>query len=223
MSNPHEPAPGLDVNPPAADTTTADRAAAADHSASNQPDQHSSDPEGNGDQNKHYWRFAAMIATSMVAMFILTYVTTYRRADVQWSETRFFMAFVMGAAMAVIMLSFMLGMYRNRMMNVVIYVGSAVVFVLALWLVRSQTTVQDSSFMRAMIPHHSVAILTSSRAEFDDVRVRQLANEIIDAQKREIAEMNWLLDDIAENGPVTSESDAEARPVPDFTASDYED
>jgi hypothetical protein len=170
----------------------------------------------------NYWRFAAMIATSMTAMFALTYVNTYRLGDVRWSETRFYMAFIMGAAMAVIMLGFMLGMYRSRKVNVAIFVGSAVVFALALWLVRSQETVQDRSYMRAMIPHHSIAILTSSRAEIDDVRVRELADEIIAAQKREIEEMNWLIDDISENGKATTQAEADARPVPEFAPEDYD-
>ncbi len=172
---------------------------------------------------RHYWRFGAMILTSMVAMFLLTYANTYRTGDVRWSETRFFMTFVMGAAMAVIMLSFMLGMYRSRVVNVAIFAGSALVFVLALWLVRSQSTVDDQSYMRAMIPHHSIAILTSSRADIDDVRVRALADAIIEAQKREIEEMNWLIDDIDDNGVVTTRSEADARPVPEFTPDDYDD
>ncbi len=168
-----------------------------------------------------YWRFAAMIATSMTAMFALTYSNSYRLADVKWSETRFYMMFVMGAAMAVIMLGFMLGMYKSRKVNAAIVAGSVVVFCLALWLVRSQTTVNDESYMRAMIPHHSIAILTSSRADIDDLRVRALADGIIDAQKREIEEMNWLLDDIDKHGKATTPADAHARPVPDFTADNY--
>jgi len=158
----------------------------------------------------------------MAAMFALTYANTYRLDDVKWSETRFYMTFVMGAAMAVVMLGFMLGMYRSRRINLAIVVGSAIVFCLALWIVRSQSTVEDESYMRGMIPHHSIAILTSSRADFGDVRVRELANSIIEAQKREIEEMNWLLDDIEANGKATTESEGEARPVPKFTSTDYD-
>ena len=171
----------------------------------------------------HYWRFGAMILTSMVAMFLLTYANSNQLGDARWSETRFYMTFVMGATMAVIMLGFMLGMYRSKAVNAAIFAGSAVVFVLALWLVRSQSTVGDQSYMRAMIPHHSIAILTSSRADLDDVRVRELADEIIAAQKREIEEMNWLIDDIAENGKAETRSEADARPVPEFTPADYDD
>jgi hypothetical protein len=73
--------------------------------------------------------------------------------------------------------------------------------------------------MSAMIPHHSIAILTSERANIEDVRVRQLADAIIDAQRREIKEMDWLIEDIAKNGPVTSQTEAAARPLPDFESS----
>ncbi len=72
--------------------------------------------------------------------------------------------------------------------------------------------------MRAMIPHHSIAILTSERAEITDVRVRELTEEIIEAQRWEIAEMDWLIEDIVRNGEATSPAEAEARPVPDFSA-----
>jgi membrane-associated HD superfamily phosphohydrolase len=163
-----------------------------------------------------YLRFGGMIATAMAAMFLLTYVNTYALDHVRWSETRFYMTFVMGAVMAVIMLGFMRGMYTNRVANVGIVAGSALVFILAIWLVRSQATVEDRSYMRAMIPHHSIAILTSERANLDDIRVRELADEIITSQQREIAEMNWLIDDIGENGLARTESDATARLVPDF-------
>ncbi len=172
-----------------------------------------------GDNHPSYWRFAAMIATSMAAMFVLMYVHTFSLDHVRWSETRFYMAFVMGAAMAGIMLSFMLGMYRNRKVNLGIFVASALVLVGAVWLIRSQETVQDRSYMSAMIPHHSIAILTSERSEIDDVRVCDLAVEIIEAQRREISEMEWLLDDISENGPAETRSEAEARTVPDFEGS----
>lgn len=195
-------------------------------SGSAQPDSGSSNDGGRGRRHDHgarYWRFAAMIATSMAAMFALTYVNTYRLADVKWSETRFYMTFVMGAAMAVIMLGFMLGMYQSRKINAAIVAGSIVVFGLALWLVRSQETVQDESYMRAMIPHHSIAILTSTRAEFDDVRVRELADGIIEAQKREIEEMNWLLADIDAHGKATTAAEAKSRPVPEFTSNDYDE
>lgn len=140
-----------------------------------------------------YWRFAAMIATSTTVMFGLMYLNTYAFEHVQWSETRFWMAFVMGACMAVIMLGFMLNMYMNKMLNAAIFAGSAIVFALALWLVRSQATINDVEYMKAMIPHHSIAIMTSERAQITDPRVRKLADEIIDAQRREISEMKYLV------------------------------
>lgn len=169
-------------------------------------------------QQMSYGRFAAMIVTSMIVMFGLMYLNTYALEHVRWSETRLYMTFIMGAAMAVIMLSFMLSMYNNRRVNTGIYVGSVLVFVAALFLVRSQTLVEDPAYMSAMIPHHSIAILTSERAQIQDVRVRELADEIIEAQRREIMEMNWLLEDIQKNGIVTSQEKAEARRVPEFDA-----
>lgn len=145
-----------------------------------------------------YWRFAAMIATSTVVMYGLMYLNTYALEHVFWSETRALMALVMGATMSVIMLAFMLGMYKNRMLNMAIFGGSVAVFALSLWLVRGQATVDDGDYMSAMIPHHSIAIMTSERARITDPRVRKLADEIIEAQEREIAEMKYLINDLEE-------------------------
>ena len=143
-----------------------------------------------------YWRFAAMIATSTVVMFCLMYLNTYALEHVLWSETRFWMAFVMGACMAIIMLGFMLSMYQNKVLNIAIFGGAAIVFSLALWLVRSQATIGDAEYMKAMIPHHSIAIMTSERARITDPRVRKLADEIIEAQRREISEMKYLIGEL---------------------------
>lgn len=145
-----------------------------------------------------YWRFAAMIATSTIVMFGLMYLNTYAFEHVFWSETRIWMALLMGASMAVIMLSFMLSMYSNKLINVAIYAGSIFAFALCLWIVRSQATISDTDYMKAMIPHHSIAILTSERAQLTDPRVRKLADEIIEAQRREISEMKYLIRDLEE-------------------------
>lgn len=150
-----------------------------------------------------YFRFLAMIATSTIVMFGLMYLNTYAIDHVLFSETRAYAAFYMGATMAIIMLAFMLGMYTNRRANIAIVIGAMIVFAGALFLVRSQTTVGDVSYMRAMIPHHSIAIMTSERANIDDPRVRHLADEIIEAQKREIAEMKALIADL-EGGPAAT-------------------
>lgn len=144
-----------------------------------------------------YIRFALMILTSTVVMFILMYLNTYVWEHVFFSETRTYMAILMGATMAIIMLSYMLGMYSSKPLNVAIFAGSIVVFGISLWLVRSQTTVSGPSYMRAMIPHHSIAVMTSERAQIRDSRVRKLAKEIIEAQRREIAEMRYLIAEVS--------------------------
>jgi len=141
------------------------------------------------DVTKTYLRFFAMIATSTVVMYALTYLNSYAFDHVYFSETRLYMSLLMGASMAAIMLTYMLHMHTSRRANLTIYLVSGLVFVGSLWLVRSQTTVGQVSYMKAMIPHHSIAILTSERAQIDDPRVRDLADRIIEAQVAEIAEM----------------------------------
>jgi uncharacterized protein (DUF305 family) len=144
-----------------------------------------------------------MIAASTVLMFGMMYLNTYSLDHVTYSQTRTWMALLMGAAMSIVMLSFMWVMYKNAVANAGIVAVSLVVFAGSLWLVRSQETVDDISYMEAMIPHHSIAIMTSERAHIKDPRVRRLADGIIEAQVREIAEMKSLI------------ADLEAHPVPD--------
>ena len=147
-----------------------------------------------------YWKFAAMIATSTLVMFGLMYLNTYAFDHVWFSETRLYMALVMGASMAMVMFASMLNMYKDRRINIAIFAGSVTVFALSLWLVRSQAMVGDEAWMKAMIPHHSIAILTSERANIRDPRIRELADGIIETQQQEIAEMEALIADIDQNG-----------------------
>jgi hypothetical protein len=146
-----------------------------------------------------YLRFAAMVATSTIVMFGLMYLNTYALDHVFFSQTRAWMALLMGAVMTAIMMAFMWSMYRNRTANLAILAGAAVVFAGSLWLVRSQQTVSDIDYMRAMIPHHSIAVLTSTQAHIRDPRVRKLADGIIEAQVREIAEMKGLIADLEQH------------------------
>ena len=150
-----------------------------------------------------YGRFAAMIVTSTIVMFGLMYLNTYALDHVFYSQTRTWMAVYMGAVMAIIMLGFMWSIYASRRTNIAIVAVSVVVFAGALWLVRSQDTVDDVSYMKAMIPHHSIAIMTSERARIKDPAVRKLADGIIAAQLREIGEMKAML------------ARLEAQPTPD--------
>ena len=169
----------------------------------------------------NYGRFFLMIGVSMVLMYLLTYLNSFDILGHAWfSETRLFMSLIMGSVMTVVMLLFMRKMYRNRTANILIVIGAVILFGSALFLVRSQVTVTDVDYMEAMIPHHSIAILTSKRSQIEDLRVRELADEIIAAQVREIKEMEWLIDDIRTNGIATTEDDAEERPVPDFSRSE---
>lgn len=166
-----------------------------------------------------YIKFFAMIGTSIVVMFFLMYLHSYQIIEhARFSETRAYMALIMGAAMMIIMLLYMLNMYRNRTANIAIILSAVLLFSASLWLVRSQITVSDVDWMEGMIPHHSIAILTSEKAQIQDVRVRELADEIIEAQRREISEMEWLIADIREGGAAATPIEAESRQVPDFSS-----
>ncbi|WP_272026329.1 DUF305 domain-containing protein [Kocuria rosea] len=179
-------------------------------------------PDGDspGEHRSHgdmtmYLRFGAMILTAMVVMYATMFIGSWEWGHVRWSESRLFMTLTMGGTMGLIMLAWMLNMYKNTKANVAIVVVSLLLFGTGAFLDRSQTTVQDTSFMSGMIPHHSLAITRSERAELSDVRVCELAVEISEAQRREIFEMDWLIEDIERNGVAATAQEAESRPVPD--------
>jgi hypothetical protein len=174
--------------------------------------------------NSNYGRFFAMIATAMLAMFFLMYTHSYQIIDhAFYSETRVFMTIIMAGSMVVIMLLFMLNMYKNKKANIAIIALGILLIAGGIGLVRSQVTVDDVDYMEGMIPHHSIAILTSERSQIKDVRVRELADRIIKAQRKEIMEMQWLINDIRENGVAETEEEKELRPVPKFKGTTTEE
>ena len=174
---------------------------------------------GMSHEARMYLRFGAMIVTAMVVMYWTMFAGTWEWSHVRWSESRLFMALTMGGTMGLIMLAWMLNMYKNVKGNIAIVAASLLLLGVGVFLDRSQTTVQDSAWMSAMIPHHSLAITRSERAEITDVRVCELAVAISEAQRREIDEMEWLIQDIEENGVAATAEEAQARAVPDFPAS----
>lgn len=166
-----------------------------------------------------YLRFAAAILTGMVVMYWVMFVGSWEWGHIRFSESRVFMAVTMGGTMGLVMLAWMSNMYKNTKANLAIIGASALLIGGGIALDRSQVTVGDTDFMQAMIPHHSLAITRSERAQLRDVRVCELAREISEAQRTEILEMDWLMADIEQNGIAESATDARSRPVPDFTRS----
>lgn len=144
--------------------------------------------------NNNYTTYFLMLGGSFIAMYITMYLNTYAIDHVYFSMTRFYMTCLGISAMAVIMLLFMLKMYENKKKNFIILMGSLVLFIGALVFVRAQRPIiGDVLWMKAMIPHHSIAILTSERADIQDPEVKKLADDIIKAQQKEIEEMKAMI------------------------------
>ncbi len=165
-------------------------------------------------------RFFAMIAVSTLVMFPLMYQLVYTPDHATFSLTRLVSSVVMGCVMSVIMLAFMWRMYAGRTIKLVVLIGSIVIGVGVLAINRQQSLIGDVDFMKSMIPHHSIAINNARKADIRDPRVRKLADGIIRAQVKEIAEMKLLVADIERNGtrgdttlpPRTAERTADMEP-----------
>ena len=145
-------------------------------------------------------KLAGMVATSVVIMFFLMYQLVYQADHLMFSWSRLLSSLIMGAVMTIIMLAFMWSMYEGQGRKIAVLVGAAVVGVVLLYVNRQQTMIDDTRFMSAMIPHHSIAINNASKADIRDPRVRELADSIISSQTREIREMKLLIQDIQQHG-----------------------
>ncbi|MCW4468891.1 DUF305 domain-containing protein [Flavobacterium sp. MFBS3-15] len=143
---------------------------------------------------ENYKKMPAMLAVSFIVMYTVMFLNVDEAGHIYLSITRFYMALLMVAPMAVLMLLFMPMMYKNRKMNILITVLSASIFSLSLYCLREQVFISDIQYMKAMIPHHSSAILTSKNAGIRDAEVKQLSLQIIEAQKKEIRQMQAIID-----------------------------
>ncbi len=156
--------------------------------------------EGKSMKHGSYGRFAAMIATSTFIMFFLMYQLVYEGDHLTFSVNRLIASLVMGSVMTAVMLGFMWSMYEGRSVKIGIVAGAVLLGVVLLSVNRAQSLIDDTRFMKAMIPHHSIAINNARRADIRDPRVRELADEIIAAQVREIRVMKLLIADLERNG-----------------------
>lgn len=140
-----------------------------------------------------YTTFVMMLACSAISMYTTMYFNTYKLSHVFFSWTRMYMTLIGIGGMAIIMFLFMRHMYTNKGKNAAVILVSLLLMASATFLVRQQLPIADVKWMRAMIPHHSIAILTSKRADLQDPEVKKLAEEIIKAQEKEIAEMKAMI------------------------------
>ena len=145
-------------------------------------------------------RFAAMIATSTIIMFFLMYQLIYDWDHALFSLTRLIASLVMGCVMTGVMLAFMWGMYRPQVAKIAVLAVAIIGGGILLAVNRSQALIGDRDFMKAMIPHHSIAINNARKADIRDPRVRYLADRITRDQVKEIAEMKMLIADIERHG-----------------------
>lgn len=144
-------------------------------------------------EKSNYGKFAIMMGTSFIIMYAVMFLNTDVFDHVMLSHTRTYMTILMVAPMAFTMLLFMWGMYTNKKMNFIILGLSVIIFIIALVGLRQQTLIGDEQWMKAMIPHHSSAIMVSQKAHLKDPEAIKLAEEIIEAQEREIAKMKKMI------------------------------
>lgn len=135
-----------------------------------------------------------MMAVSFVIMYAVMFLNADLFEHIMLSTTRTYMTILMIAPMAISMMLFMWGMYENKKVNFMILGAALIIFIGTLTMLRNQTMITDVQWMKAMIPHHSSAIMVSQKAHLQDPEAQKLAQDIIEAQKREIAQMQAMIE-----------------------------
>lgn len=135
-----------------------------------------------------------MMLISFFIMYLVMFLNMDKLGHYHTSLTRIYMALLMVAPMAIVMMTMMGKMYPDKKMNTGIIIGSVVLFAVILAALRTQTPIGDVQYMKAMIPHHSSAIMVSKHASIKDPEVKKLSEQIILSQEKEIAEMEAMLD-----------------------------
>lgn len=158
--------------------------------------QHSNAKSGMSDgmTRAHYRTFALNLIISAVIMYFVMFTMIYGLSEFYNNLNMAYMAIMMAAPMGMLMLVMMGSMYNDRRLNLVLLGGFALLFALAYWGMRAQGLVGDRQFLRAMIPHHSGAVLMCERASLKDPEIKQLCSQIIVSQKEEIAKMKAILE-----------------------------
>ncbi|WP_338793825.1 DUF305 domain-containing protein [Bernardetia sp. MNP-M8] len=141
-----------------------------------------------------YIKFVLMLTASFVIMYGVMFLNVAQLNHIYLSNTRLYMTLLMVSPMAILKLFFMNDMYKDKILNIGIVFLSVSIFITALLFLRTQTFISNEQYMKAMIPHHSSAILVSENATFKNSEVKELSIEIIKAQEKEIAEMKKLLE-----------------------------
>lgn len=140
-----------------------------------------------------YLRFTSMIAVATAVIYALMYLNVLESTHIEFSQIRLWRALIMGCATGLVVLAFIWPLLPSARSRLLIVACAIAAMLPATWLLRSQRTVDDVAYLRAMIPNHSVAVLSSTRARIHDERVRELADEIIERQSREIDDMKALI------------------------------
>ena len=142
----------------------------------------------------HYLMLGVNLLLSLIIMYVAMFAMIWSWGEFVQNINFFYMALVMWAPMAVVMLLTMRPMYPNKKLNGLLYLGFAAVFVLSMIGIREQALVGDRQFLRSMIPHHSGAVLMCEKAEIADPDIRTLCQGIVSSQTSEIDQMKAILE-----------------------------
>lgn len=142
---------------------------------------------------KPYKLLGVTVGVHFFIMFALTYLGVFRLDDIFINLNRFYMAVAMVAPMVILMVLFMSHMYKDKKLNVALYVVSGLLFAGAVFGIRTQLLVGDEQFLKSMIPHHSIAVKTCKYADLQDAEIKELCKQIIKSQEEEITQMKGIL------------------------------
>ena len=144
-----------------------------------------------------YASLALQTVVSGIVMYLVMFVMIDSLSSFYNNLNMLYMTLMMVAPMVVLMILAMRHMFPSKAANNALLAGAVVVFLGAFALIRTQTTIGDTAFLRSMIPHHAGAVLMCREAPVTDARIQSLCREIIRSQEEEIRAMKALLGESA--------------------------
>lgn len=153
---------------------------------------HSSQHEHEGSSGKPYRMFWINMALGLIVMYVVMFSMIDGVHDFRNNLNMFYMAVTMWAPMGIFMLATMPGMYPRKGLNTVLHAVFIVLTIASFAATRAQSLIDDRQFIDSMVPHHSGAILMCREAALRDAELLKLCEEIMDAQRSEIEQMQRI-------------------------------
>ena len=134
-----------------------------------------------------------VVASFIIQFFIMSLIMSNSVSNITFSVGKFYISVIMALLMGLI--EVIMHDYHMHLFSLPYYLSLAIALSLFLYLYKTQQYILDEDYLKEMIEHHSMALLTSEEIlqKTKSERVRKLAENIVSTQEAEIKYMKQML------------------------------